>query len=264
MAGRSNPKRDKVLEAARQAAKSSGKPTIDPILLYGRASADDIEAYNAEMLAAGSAHAAAEIAAWDGKDARVTVAQIDAITPDGTACSVLSVTDRNMPFLFDSVMGELTSTHRDIYMVVHPILILEEEKKPRLHVSDDGSAPESRVSHIQIHFARVTPETAKDLIKRIETVLEQVHLSVRDWGKMVATLNQTVEGIRAQDARRREKEESLAFLDWLRADNFTFLGMREYTYSGKGADATVERGKVRGSAFSPTRRCAFCVLARTP
>ena len=246
MAGRSNPKRDKVLEAARKAAKAAKAPAVDPILLYGRASTDDIEAYTAEMLAAGSAHAAAEIAAWTGKGARVTVANLDAIAPDGVATSVLSVTDRNMPFLFDSVMGELTSTHRDVFMVVHPILIVEEGKEARLHVSDDGSDPESRVSHMQIHLARVAPEIAKALIKRIESVLEQVHLSVRDWRKMVATLDQAVEGIRAQDARRREKEESLAFLDWLRADNFTFLGMREYTYSGKGADATVERGKGAG------------------
>ncbi len=99
---------------------------------------------------------------------------------------------------------------------------------------------------MQIHLARIAPDAANALVKRIEYVLEQVHLSVRDWRKMVATLDQAVEGIRAQDGKRREKEESLAFLDWLRADNFTFLGMREYTYSGKGAEATVERGKGTG------------------
>jgi glutamate dehydrogenase len=32
--------------------------------------------------------------------------------------------------------------------------------------------------------------------------------------------------------------EALAFLRWLRDNNFTFLGMREFTYSGKGDKAT--------------------------
>ena len=53
---------------------------------------------------------------------------VEGIEPGGQACSVLSVTDRNQPFLFDSVMGELTSTHRDIFLVVHPIFVIEPEK----------------------------------------------------------------------------------------------------------------------------------------
>ena len=42
------------------------------------------------------------------------------------------------------------------------------------------------------------------------------------------------------------RQEALAFLEWLRDDNFTFLGMREYTYTGSGKNATVQRGKGAG------------------
>lgn len=246
MAARSNPKRDKVLEAARQAAKALQSPIIDPMLLYSRASADDLEAYDVDMLAAGSVHAAAELAAWTGKSARVTISRVDKIAPAGEECSVLSVTDRNMPFLFDSVMGEITSTHRDIFMVVHPIFVKDEEGL-RLYVSGDDSEPEKRVSHMQIHLPRMQNDAEKSLIARIGNVLEQVHLSVRDWREMLTTVDKAIDDIGRQDSRRRhEKGESLDFLQWLRADNFTFLGMREYTYTGKGENATVKRGKGAG------------------
>ena len=66
---------------------------------------------------------------------------------------------------------------------------------------------------------------------------------------MTALLDQAMSELENHDAGGRKKadrDEALAFLRWLRDNNFTFLGMREYTYSGKGDDAVVERGKGRG------------------
>ena len=247
MVARSNPKRDRLLEAARDAAEASGEAFLDPQVLYGRASSDDLDRYEAPMLQTGARHAASELAAWNGSSARVTIAELPGVTMEGETLSVLSVTDRNQPFLFDSVMGELTSSHRDIHLVVHPILVVEPDAAPRLYVSGDGSDPANRVSHMQIHLPRLPDLGAKALIKRIHAVLEQVHVSVRDWRPMLALLDQAVESVRKQEPRRRQdRDEALAFLEWLRADNFTFLGMREYTYTGKGANASVQRGKGAG------------------
>ncbi len=62
MAGRSNPKRDKVLEAARKTAKSAKTAIIDPLLLYGRAMRM-ISRPITRICGGRSAHAAAEISA---------------------------------------------------------------------------------------------------------------------------------------------------------------------------------------------------------
>ena len=75
------------------------------------------------------------------------------VTPGGIAVSVLSVTDQNMPFLFESVMGEVTSTYRDLFMAVHPILVMEKGKAPATYSADHPSDPANRVSHIQLHLA---------------------------------------------------------------------------------------------------------------
>jgi glutamate dehydrogenase len=40
--------------------------------------------------------------------------------------------------------------------------------------------------------------------------------------------------------------EAIAFLEWLRDDNFTFLGMREFSYSGTEKSGTLKRMKDAG------------------
>ncbi|KAE8236516.1 hypothetical protein A4X03_0g9408, partial [Tilletia caries] len=87
-----------------------------------------------------------------------------------------------------------------------------------------------------------------DLIKRLQHVLGQVKMAATDWKPMLNLLETALSELRDLPAGRSEAErdEAVAFLEWLRNNNFTFLGMREYVYSGEGADATVERGKGSG------------------
>ena len=40
---------------------------------------------------------------------------------------------------------------------------------------------------------------------------------------------------------KRAVDEAIAFLEWLRDDNFTFLGMREYALVGEGPGAEEDR-----------------------
>ncbi|TAU91032.1 NAD-glutamate dehydrogenase [Rhizobium leguminosarum] len=248
MAARNNPKREKQIESARKIAKATGEAHLDPEILFGRASNDDLELYTPEMLALSAVHSAKELDAWNGKAPRVSIDTIADVTPDGIAVSVLSVTDQNMPFLFESVMGEVTSTYRDLFMAVHPILIVEKGKAPVIYSADHPSDAANRVSHIQLHIAPLNSNQAADLAKRIEKVLEQVRLSVSDWKPMLSKIDGVIAELAANSASRKkaDRDEAVAFLTWLRDENFTFLGMREYVYSGKGIDAKVERDKGAG------------------
>ena len=54
---------------------------------------------------------------------------------------------------------------------------------------------------MQIHLPAIDAKEAKQLIKRISTVLEQVHLSVNDWRQMLETLDTAVDGLKKQDAQ---------------------------------------------------------------
>ncbi|RAX43506.1 NAD-glutamate dehydrogenase [Rhizobium tropici] len=249
MAPRTNPKREKQIDTARKIAAASGKAHLDPEILFGRASNDDMERYTPEMLALAARHAARELAAWSGTSPRVSIEQVANIEPDGTAVSILSITDHNMPFLYESIMGEVTSSYRDLYMAVHPILVIEKGKQPSLYSADQPSDPAHRVSHIQLHLSPLTTAQATDLTKRVQTVLDQTHLTVSDWKPMLSRLDTVISELSTYEAagrRKNDRDEALAFLAWLRDGNFTFLGMREYVYSGKGANAKVERDRGTG------------------
>ena len=63
MGARSNVKRDRFIEAAVASAKALDREVLDPGVLFGRASNDDLEHYSPAMLAEVAAHAKAEIAA---------------------------------------------------------------------------------------------------------------------------------------------------------------------------------------------------------
>ncbi|HEX2146224.1 MAG TPA: NAD-glutamate dehydrogenase domain-containing protein, partial [Pseudorhizobium sp.] len=246
--GRQNPRRDKQIENARRAAAEGSRAFLDPAILFGRASIDDLDRYTPQMLAASAAHAAESLKNWTRIRPSITLQPVEGVDPDGVPAHVLTVIDRNMPFLFDSVMGEVTATHRDLYLAVHPILLLEPEKGPVLRSSDHPSDPSHHVSLMQIHLPPLTSTEVEELLARIRYVLDQVHLAITDWRPMLDVLEGAAERLRSQSSLRRkaDRDEALAFLEWLRDDNFTFLGMREYNYSGKGAAATVERSKGRG------------------
>lgn len=246
--GRQNPKRDKQIETAKKIAVETSRPFLDPFILFSRANNDDLENYTPQMLAAAAAHAQDCLKNWTRVRPSITLESVEGLEPGGVAVHVLTVVDRNMPFLFDSVMGEVTSSYRELHLAVHPILLLEPGKDAVLRSGDHPGDPAHHVSLIQLHLPPLSQTEVDSLIARIRNVLDQVHLAITDWRPMLDLLQGAADQLRLNSVSRKknDRDEALAFLDWLRDDNFTFLGMREYVYSGKGSDATLERSKGRG------------------
>ncbi len=60
---------------------------------------------------------------------------------------------------------------------------------------------------------------------------------------MLARLDQAILNYRYTETplARHARDEAIAFLEWLRDDNFTFLGMREYRYRGTEKTGTLDR-----------------------
>lgn len=243
MDSKRNPKKDKQIDAARRIA---AKSALDPRLLFSRASQDDLANYTPEMLALSAEQARKALAGWEHNKARVLIEAIEGVEPAGIAVSLLTIVDHNQPFLYDSIMGEVTSTYRDLTLAVHPILHVEGGKEPFLHPREAPADPEHTVSLIQIHIPLLTAEQTADLEQRIDKVLSQVHLAIGDWQPMLARFDTAINELSAFSRKKTERDEALAFVEWLRDDNFTFLGMREYTYSGNGSEARFERASERG------------------
>lgn len=240
--------RDALLRSADEVIASQAERAIGPSIIFGRASNDDLERYSAESIAKASTRAARDIASWDRQSPFVTIATIDGVEPDGVPVSVVSIVDYNKSFLYDSVMGEVTSLYRDIYMAIHPILAVLPQGDVLLANPDADPEGAIKVSYIQLHLALLTEEQAANLTERLHHVLGQVKVTSRDWKPMLSLLETALSELRQLSPGRLEadRDEAIAFLEWLRNNNFTFLGMREYNYSGEGENATVERDKGSG------------------
>ena len=241
-------RREQQFESARRIAVENGEAFIDPGILFGRASNDDLDNYSPEMLALSAVRAAADLAAWNGETPRITIEAADDVAPNGIPVSILSIVDHNKAFLYDSVMGEVTSLYRDIAMAIHPILSVAPGGEVSLSVPEQEQEGAIRVSYMQIHLAPLSPEQARALEESLAGVLARVKMAFTDWKPMLSLLDAAMQELSTTVAGRRksDRDEALAFLDWLRKDNFTFLGMREYIYSGEGADAKVERSLGQG------------------
>ncbi|TIX33307.1 MAG: NAD-glutamate dehydrogenase, partial [Mesorhizobium sp.] len=111
-----------------------------------------------------------------------------------------------------------------------------------------GDHSHERLSVINVHIGRLSPEQAEALAERLKKILGQVRAAVTDWKPMLARLDQAISEFRYAPVPldKAHVTEAIALLEWLRDDNFTFLGMREFKYTGGEKSGTLERTEKPG------------------
>jgi len=156
--------------------------------------------------------------------------------------SVVEIVNDDMPFLVDSVTAELQRLELEVRLVIHPIFASKRDAAGRLKdISPPGDRYDGAIAEsiMQIWIAEVPEERHAQIIAGIGTVLEDVRLSVLDWRHMRQRCRDLIDELEQQPPplAKAEVSEALAFLEWLEDENFTFLGFREYAFSGRGAKA---------------------------
>ncbi len=158
------------------------------------------------------------------------------------AVSIVEVANDNMPFLLDSIMGELAEQGVEVRLVAHPVFSVERDASGVLMGFYGESAPPAaaqRESFIHIHTERIEDEARRAaLVQALEHTLADVRLGVEDWRPMLARVRDVIAEIRSNPPQLPVDEiaEAVQFLEWLAADNFTFLGVREYTFPSGGGE----------------------------
>src|SRR5690606_1580644 len=127
----------------------------------------------------------------------------------------------------------------------HPVITVRHDKKGISHILSDGGRDEGadRLSVIHVHVDALAEDDAAALETRLNNVLLQVRAAVGDWKPMLERLDRAIAEYRRQPIAldKRSVAEAIAFLEWLRDDNFTFLGMREFRYTGKEPNGSLTR-----------------------
>jgi glutamate dehydrogenase len=242
--------------AAHAKSAPARKPTIAPkpggfaAYLLARAPAEDTAAYDPPVLARAAALAEKAVLSHRKGESVVAVDTDPAIMRNGRPLTAVTIVNDNMPFLFDSLLGEIADTAGEPTFVTHPVIAVRHGKKGVSEIVADGGKADGvdRLSVIHIHINALSVDEALGLKKRLGRVLTQVRAAVGDWKPMLARLDRAISEFRYQPIplAKDAVTEAIAFLEWLRDDNFTFLGMREFRYSGGEKSGTLTRSQSAG------------------
>jgi len=204
--------------------------------LIADAHAEDLANLEEEVLAAAIALAAETVAIHRGPDSLVRVRTMT--DRAGRPATLFAVVNENKPFLFDSVLGEINAAVPSVEFVVHPVLDIRHDEKgfEVVDKSRPGMALQEtvRTSVISAIVTGIDEAQAEKVADNIRSTLGQVASAVRDWRAMLDRLDAVVAELEngVLPARKSDVKEALEFLHWLREDNFTFLGIREYDFVG--------------------------------
>ncbi len=174
------------------------------------------------------------------------------------AHTVIEIINDDMPFLVDSVVGNLARHGHEFHLLVHPVVRVvrdEDGTRTALAAEGDGALAES-VMHIQIgeHSDR---RALEEIERLLVGVLDDVRPAVEDWPQMLARLDDTIAEVEAGvPVEAAEAAEASAFLHWMRSNHFTFLGCRDFAYeTADGAEnLAIVEGSGHGILRNPERQ----------
>ncbi|MEJ0026977.1 MAG: NAD-glutamate dehydrogenase [Rhizomicrobium sp.] len=195
--------------------------------LFGNAPPDDVNRYAPEGLAAlarlvrkrALAHrpGGSDVFLFCARDEDKDYAEND---------TVLVAVNDDKPFLFDSLIADVTAGGGRLRAVFHPI------------VQQNGQA----VSVIVLALEPILNEVRRAaILHSAKATFAQVAVAVRDWRAMTARLRESIDGLKANPPKvtKEEFDESVALLEWLGDNHFTFLGSRDYDFDPAGDGALV-------------------------
>jgi glutamate dehydrogenase len=205
--------------------------------LFGRAAAEDLVRYQASDLALLAEQAFALLGI------RAPGAPLIRLHSPGAASagrlrsvSVLEIVNDDMPFLVDSVMGELAERGLDIHLVAHPVFVVQRDSAGRLTGFNGARKAALRESFIHIHLDRLDDEARRgEIVNALDQVLTDVRLAVQDWRPMLARVGEVITDLdlNSPPLPSEDVAEAVHFLEWLVSNNFTFLGLRDYALTDK-------------------------------
>ena len=153
--------------------------------------------------------------------------------------TVIDVVTDDMPFLVDSITLLVYRHGLVIHRLLHPLLGAERDAAGRLQRSLPRGAPGSQPeSWIHLEIDRIGDSLlVEQLHREIADVLGDVRAAVEDGPAMQQQMRVTEEEVGTAEVA--ESDEVAAYLRWIAANNFVFLGFADYCVAT--GDCTLSR-----------------------
>ncbi len=181
--------------------------------------------------------------------------------------TIIEVLNEDMPFLVDSVIGEIQERGLRVQLVLHPVLKITRDQQHKFKSLTNSGDPASenaiKESYIHVHVGRISDAAErKDIKKTLEGILNDVRIVVEDWRPMLQRLDGAVEAYTTAppSVPVADLAESIQFLKWLLDNNFTLLGMRAFSFVGGRKSGRLK--PVAGSGLGILRDPKVYVLKR--
>ncbi|MDP6172644.1 MAG: NAD-glutamate dehydrogenase, partial [Rhodospirillales bacterium] len=174
---------------------------------------------------------------------------IRAFNPDArrdgwTASSTMvQIMTDDMPFLVDSVTAELVNQPLRVRSIIHPTFMARRDGKGKLKELAPKLASGRHTRRESAIAMEISPQVSEAALggvtKDLVQVLDQVRAAVEDWAAIRQNMRDAISELTTQTPRKGSGDlaEVAEFLQWVHDDHFTFLGYREYAFSGTGSQA---------------------------
>jgi glutamate dehydrogenase len=152
--------------------------------------------------------------------------------PENSDGTVIEIHVQDSPFLLDSITNEVTAHGLEVARVTHPVIGVERDDEGRL--ISIGHARHARHKESVEYYELDRKLFEGDLPgfeKALRAVLTDVRHAVDHFYPIMDRINRMVDLARQAAGFFPEADigEAIAFLQWLRDNNFVFLGYREYS-----------------------------------
>lgn len=163
--------------------------------------------------------------------------------------SALEIAGPDMPFLINSILNECSSNGLSIHALFHPIVEVSGNLRSAIH----------------IQIPKIKKSEADRLVVNVQGCLQDARSAVDDYtalkNLMISEIDRLNQNKHLDPA---ERDEAIAFLDWLVQENFVFLGARTYVFiTDEAGELLAEEPEiVANSSLGVLRDETVSVLAR--
>ena len=163
--------------------------------------------------------------------------------------TVIEIVTDDMPFLVDSVTMEINRLGLTLHAAIHPVFRVwrntadgqVERAIPVAETTPTGAAPGAAESTMHFEVDRCSdPAILAALRAGVHKALSDVRAAVSDWPAMAAAARRSMaelaEHQQGPASGQAETAEARAFLEWLAARHFIFLGCRDFDILAKDGE----------------------------
>lgn len=144
--------------------------------------------------------------------------------------TVIEIVQADRPFLVDTVGMAVARLGYGVHQVVHPVLQVSRNENGDWSGIDEQGRSES---WMHLETDRITaPEALAQLENDLNHALDMLDACVTDWPGMADRVTAALEGLRHRPPPLDIVlvRETSAFLEWMLAGHFIFLGVRDYRF----------------------------------